>query len=92
MDRSLGSPQDGRERCQLWEPHHGSDEVYDTACSTLQVARAMHHARRDGKSLQYVAARAVLWLLNDLFANLEALIFPEALLDKVCSKGQRILP
>ena len=37
----------------------------------------MKHGRRDGKPLQYAAARAALWLLNDLPALVESLLFPD---------------
>ena len=77
-----------RQLTALLELHQLSmpfDEGHDTACSTLQVALAMHLARRDGKSLQYAAARMAMWLLSDVYAHLEALIFPEASLRTVCS-------
>jgi len=37
----------------------------------------MKRGRRDGRQLQYAAARAALWLLNDLPAHLETLLFPD---------------
>ena len=42
-----------------------------------QVVLAMKRGRRDGRPLQYAAARAALWLLNDLPARLETLLFPD---------------
>jgi len=37
----------------------------------------MKRGRRDGRPLQYAAARAALWLLNDLPAQLETVLFPD---------------
>ncbi len=42
-----------------------------------QVVLAMMHGRRNGKPLQFAAARAALWLLNDLPAVLERVLFPD---------------
>ena len=37
----------------------------------------MKRGRREGRPLQYAAARAALWLLNDLPSRLETLLFPD---------------
>ena len=36
----------------------------------------MKSGRRNGKPLQFAAARAALWFLNDVPAHVEALLFP----------------
>ena len=42
-----------------------------------QVVLAMKRGRREGRLLHYAAARTALWLLNDLPARLETLLFPD---------------
>ena len=37
----------------------------------------MKQGRHDGRRIRYAAARASLWLLNDLPAHVEALLFPD---------------
>ena len=39
----------------------------------------MKHGRRDGKPLQYAAARAALWLLNDMPALVESVLFADSI-------------
>ena len=38
---------------------------------------AAERGRRERRPLQYAAARAALWLLNDLPAHMETLLFPD---------------
>ncbi len=43
----------------------------------LQVALAVEQGGRDGRLLQYAAARAASWLVTDLPAHVEAALFPK---------------
>ena len=49
--------------------------TYKSMC--VQVVLAMKRGWHNRRPLQYAAARAVLWLLNDLPALVELLLFPE---------------
>ena len=44
----------------------------------MQVVLVMKRSSRDGKPLQHAAARAALWLLNDLPAFVESILFPDS--------------
>ena len=51
---------------------------------------AMEHAKRTNRPLQYAAARAALWLYNDVPALLEHLLFPNRLGMQACLKPSPI--
>ena len=51
----------------------------------------MKQGRRGGSPLQYAAARAALWLLNDLSAAVETLLFPDNVRTPVCAQSSEVL-
>jgi len=47
------------------------------SCACTHVVLAVKRGRHDGGLLRYAAARAALWLLLDLPASVETLLFPD---------------
>ena len=71
-----------------------------TSCNTVhlsdlcgpQVVLAMNNGRRDSRPLQHAAARAALWMLNDLPAAVETLLFPDNVRTPVCAASHLDIP
>ena len=75
----------GYSRTPVGQPACEPDGVRVGHCP--QVVLAMKRGRRDGRPLRYAAARAALWLLNDLPARLETLLFPGDVRQPVCTRA-----